>query len=106
MSTCRLCPGLEQLAATHHCQRVAIQGWREKSGDMRWIVDLVDEQVAGHGNATNLEEAIDIAIREAVYHEPIKVPHSRFLSSADRTADDPAERVGGCGQLVEVDGSD
>lgn len=54
---------LESLVRRPECERIAIQGWRF-GNEWRWIVDVVTDLAAGHGNEGTLVDAIAKAVDE------------------------------------------
>lgn len=70
MTQCHLCPGLEALAARRGCERIIIQGWRCDEG-WRWIVDVITDEAAGHGNEKTPDASMNEAIRQTADTSPL-----------------------------------
>lgn len=53
------CP-IEELLRT--CDRVILQGWKDqRTGRIKWIMDLITEDREGHGSTDSLAESVKIA---------------------------------------------
>ena len=65
MDACRTCRGLEELIRNHEVEQVILRG-RNEAGRITWIVDVVSVGAEGHRAAATLEEAMNVAIREAI----------------------------------------
>ena len=65
MDACLLCRGLEELLRRHEVQRIVVQG-RNEGGRVEWVVDVITVGAEGHKAAATLDEAMNVAIGEAV----------------------------------------
>lgn len=71
---CQFCARLEDVMHGCDCERIRVDGFRDSSDKVCWVVDVVTSVADGHGNAKKLEEAIHDAVLQL--HAPNPEPRN------------------------------